>query len=498
MKKFKLLSALVLMIIVGCNRQNVSITIELSDQPEINNLVYTVPISGTTFYHFNDTLKQSETGKFELNLKVNEPSFIIFFGERFQVRCKLLIEPGKSYHVSIDEQNNVQITGANEKGQMLYATLPYPIWMDDETRKWIGPNDTLPFFSIHQQIADLKQTDLSNFKELLGNKEITKSFFDLIQTDRNCYYASFEALLLILKSDDNYRSYRLRSGLENEDKQYLADYMEKIYDQYPSNDENLLFSYFWWEYADRFVRDYKQFIQGNLDSKELRNNGTYNTYIINEAKKYFSGKALEFHCARYIMLYCAEFGLVDKEFISLFEQFERDYPKSEYSKFLKPYIDKIIDYHQAIEQDFDSGTLFMDNYKTVNTLAEAVKPFQGKKIYIDVWATWCGPCKVEFAHNEALKKVLAENDIQIIYISTDGANQEQTWKNDIKYYNLIGTHIHANSELAEDLRKLFPRNEERPVFSIPWYILVDEQGNIIEEYAKRPSQIVAGESLFTN
>jgi hypothetical protein len=41
-----------------------------------------------------------------------------------------------------------------------------------------------------------------------------------------------------------------------------------------------------------------------------------------------------------------------------------------------------------------------------------------------------------------------------------------------------------------DLYKRFDRNAETPYMGIPWYMLVDEKGNIIEEHAKEPSQIV--------
>jgi len=167
----------------------------------------------------------------------------------------------------------------------------------------------------------------------------------------------------------------------------------------------------------------------------------------------------------------------------------------DYSKYIKPYIDKIINFHRVIEQPFDQAMLFMDNYETVNTMDEATKPFLGKKIYIDVWATWCGPCKSEFAHNEALKKILAENDIQPLYISIDRDDAEQQWKNMIKFYHLTGTHIRANGELGKDLRKLYTNNPEGTIY-IPWYILIDEQGNIMEKHAKKPSEVIAGEKLW--
>ena len=498
MKILKNQSLIVLMslIIIGCAKREVLITVEVHEQSDVNMLIHSVPITGTTYWGFTDTIKQHEAGKFELKMKITQPSFIIIRDESSQNRVKLLVEPGKNYQVSMQPEKNVQITGTNEKGQMLYATLSDAEFIELELRKIVNlRDDTISLTFVHQKINELKQSDISKFQKQLDNREISKSFFDLVQKDRDCYYASMEARFLLIKT---YPSVRVGAKIEDE----LLENLKKIYDQYSPNNGRFMLSSFWSEYANFYITDYNQFTQEDFDLQkhiELRSNGAYHTYNINEAKKHLTGKALEFYQARYIHYECfqgSHKGSFEKEFISLFEQFGKDYPKSEYSKFIKPFIDKIIGYHQIIEQPFDQGMIFMDNYKTINTLEEAIKPLSGKKIYIDVWATWCGPCKIEFAHNEALKKMLTENDIQMLYISIDRAEQEQTWKNEIKYHRLIGTHIHANSEFNLNLMKLFSKNEEIPYISIPWYILIDEQGNIMKEPAKTPSQLVAGEKMW--
>ncbi|MGK7396940.1 MAG: TlpA family protein disulfide reductase, partial [Candidatus Cyclobacteriaceae bacterium M3_2C_046] len=101
-------------------------------------------------------------------------------------------------------------------------------------------------------------------------------------------------------------------------------------------------------------------------------------------------------------------------------------------------------------------------------------------------ATWCGPCKVEFEHESALRKVLKENNIQLMYISIDRDDYAERWKNMIKFYDLEGYHIRANKKLQEDLRKINGKN-----LSIPWYILIDDEGNIVERHANKPSQLKA-------
>ena len=488
------LRALLFLIIMGCNRQNIVITVEFPEQSEVNTLIYSVPISGTSYIDFSDTLKRSETGKFELKMKITQPSFITFWSEVSpRNRVKLLVESGNNYHVSMNSQKNVQITGANEMGQMLYQTLPNPVSVFEVGfMREIFP-DTMSLISVHEKINDLKQDELSKFKELLDEKKISKSFFNLVQKDRDCYYASVEARFSLIKTFEPFGR-----GVKIDDE--LLENLKKIYDQHSPNDESLLFSSFWIKYARHYIEDYKQFIQDDFslqNFQDLMKSGKIYTYFSDEAEKYLSGKALEFFRASHIHYTCIQpRSSFEKDLISLFEQFEKDYPRSEYSKYLKPYISKIIEYYQTIEQPFDQAISFIENYETINNLEEAVKPLQGKKIYIDVWATWCGPCIDEFSNNESLKKILTENDIQQLYISIDRDDDDQKWKNAIKYHHLTGVHIRVNEEFVQNLRILYSKNADDPYVSIPWYLLIDENGNIMEERAKRPSQLVAGEKLW--
>ena len=55
----------------------------------------------------------------------------------------------------------------------------------------------------------------------------------------------------------------------------------------------------------------------------------------------------------------------------------------------------------------------------------------------------------------------------------------------INYYDLEGYHIRVNEKLYTDLKDL--RGDDS--FSIPWHILIDNNGNIIKKYVSGPSKI---------
>ena len=82
--------------------------------------------------------------------------------------------------------------------------------------------------------------------------------------------------------------------------------------------------------------------------------------------------------------------------------------------------------------------------------------------------------------------------------STGSSEDDKKWKDCIKQYNLTGTHIRLQAGgLGIDIQKLFLTNAKGEMeISIPRYVLIDEKGNIINNNAKRPSQLVSGEKLW--
>jgi thiol-disulfide isomerase/thioredoxin len=111
----------------------------------------------------------------------------------------------------------------------------------------------------------------------------------------------------------------------------------------------------------------------------------------------------------------------------------------------------------------------------------SLKDLKGKKIYIDVWATWCAPCIAEIPSLKQLEKDLLNEDIAFVSISVDNKKDIEKWKKFIERKELGGTQLMANGEFQSDLTKNYN------ITGIPHFLLLSGEGKIISANALKPS-----------
>ena len=106
---------------------------------------------------------------------------------------------------------------------------------------------------------------------------------------------------------------------------------------------------------------------------------------------------------------------------------------------------------------------------------------KGKYVYVDVWATWCGPCKAEIPYLKKVEKAYHGKNIEFVSISIDQKKDYDKWKTMIKEKELGGIQLLADNDWKSEFVQNYKIN------GIPRFILIDPKGNIVTPDAPRPS-----------
>lgn len=113
----------------------------------------------------------------------------------------------------------------------------------------------------------------------------------------------------------------------------------------------------------------------------------------------------------------------------------------------------------------------------INGKQMSLKDFRGKYVYIDMWATWCGPCQKELPFLKKLAEKYKGRNITFVGLSIDA--DKAKWEARVKSGALCGTQLYIGkgSRFQADYR----------ISGIPRFILLDPNGRIVNPDMTRPS-----------
>ena len=112
----------------------------------------------------------------------------------------------------------------------------------------------------------------------------------------------------------------------------------------------------------------------------------------------------------------------------------------------------------------------------------SLSDLKGKIVYVDVWATWCVPCRGEFPDSKKVVKEFEGNDnIAFLFVSID--KDVAAWKK-LLPDSSIPNGIHINQVQNQQPGDIW---ESYHIWGIPRYILINADGNMIQTHAARPS-----------
>lgn len=140
-----------------------------------------------------------------------------------------------------------------------------------------------------------------------------------------------------------------------------------------------------------------------------------------------------------------------------------------------------------VENEKNKEIKIVDNYNTVNSIYEIITPLKGKVIYLDVWGTWCGPCKEELKYLPELKNRYKGKDVAYIYLDLDDDNLDEKWREFIRVNNIEGMHLRKNRQTIAPFWKELLANADDKAEYYPQYFIFNKEGKLVVSKALRPS-----------
>lgn len=397
---------------------------------------------------FKEIISIGEDGKFRDTLKV-QPGLYMFYSGRNVT--KVYLEDGSDIVVHADISNFNETLSFTGKGSEICNYLKAKAKKEKELR-----GEGFSDFILEEDEFKAKANKIKSALEkiLTETEGISKDFVENEKTELNyAYLNSLESYSkthsFYAKKPDYVASASFLEELKNIDYSNQKDYMAS------SSYKQMVNSKIMAQSQKKMEEDSISFHMANIKSAAaIKNDYIKNDILYSTAKMgiTFTGDIQEYYR---IFMDASNNEEHKKEITETFNKLKTVAPGQPSPKF--------VDY-----ENYAGGTTSLDDLK-------------GKYVYIDIWATWCGPCKAEIPFLQKVEKQYHGKNIEFVSISVDRKEDHDKWKTMVKDKELGGIQLFTGN----DFKSKFI--EDYFVMGIPKFILLDPNGNIVKSSAPRPS-----------
>jgi thiol-disulfide isomerase/thioredoxin len=427
-------------------------------------------------------------------VKIDRAAFycIRFTDERgvFMNRIDVLMLPGDSLNLHFDLRLGnpawVRYKGTNAAGQFLFNQInyaPYDKFVPVLTALSKLPVNRSTFIA---EINNCVSNVMSRFDTLKTSGQISPKFRETMQL---CFKLIFYEQVI----DKFTGNYKQRDVINKAERDSILDVLTA---QMPDGADASLKGLY---NADVYLKMYFGFLsykKYKLNSTEelYESNKEYlvngQKYILNRdisALTYIEDKRMREDLWAFMVLDFIKF-VPNNPNEPLIEQFCSIFPDNHWEKYLRNELKTYSSGIKKITYQLQSPIVLVDSTKNIGKLADLVKELpKGKPVFIDLWATWCGPCVDAFSANKPMDSLLLAKNINRLYISLDKQTDKKRWKEAINKYCLGGYHVLANETLMSDIKQSIhiSKTVGAPLF-IPRYLLINSKGTIVINDAITP------------
>jgi thiol-disulfide isomerase/thioredoxin len=109
-----------------------------------------------------------------------------------------------------------------------------------------------------------------------------------------------------------------------------------------------------------------------------------------------------------------------------------------------------------------------------------LESFKGKMLFIDFWASWCGPCKMQMPFFKELEELYKGKEIVFAKVSLD--TSADAWLKGVESESLKGVVLHARKAFRDPFVSAYG------ISSIPRFMLIDAEGRVISDNMPKPQE----------
>jgi thiol-disulfide isomerase/thioredoxin len=446
--------------------------------PAADRKVYLIRPMQSTEYNAGavSTVIDAGKGKFLVELNIGQPEIMFlssWVNNQPEFNTWLFLKEGYTLNLELRKENDKVmpvVSGIGAQNNQQLEISNYSGIMNDS-------KDTLPenVLAYVQQEYKKDEAALNNYiKKNKPSKEFIEAWQHQIAYAPLKEYYSFaqqrkyyikEAYKRNIKSwNAGFDQLLKNAPLINEAALNCANYRYFLHDYLTRSKEQL-----WGDAAvnmDEFIN--KWYAGDMAKGKEDFNADKVNRPCQKIVEATFTGKVKEYMYAQIIKNALKESIITNLAVV--YDDFLKQFPDTKYKKI---YDNPVAAVAERLKQPLTQKMMFIPNSDSINSWAEVLAIFKGKTVLLDMWGTWCGPCREEIEKNgAAIKSHFKNKPVDYLYIANYDEGNVEKWKTLVAYFNLEGSHLLATDSLTTDIMKQLKTN------SYPTYAIIHKDGSV--------------------